>query len=147
MINLLQTLKSNYCGSTEYRQLLALLMCKRKRKQTQNVVFQLLGSKGLSMIVKTMNLAPSAEFRKLAAIVLCKLVHENTILQERFCERLGFDLIYSSDGIARVCLNKIPQKFVTLLKKQSRSLPVILDQINKIQHPTKDPPTFYWVFP
>ena len=104
-----------------------LLSCKRKRKLTQSIVLELLGTEGLSKIVKIMNGSLSAELRKLAAIFLCKLVHENTCVQERFCERLGFDLIYSSDGIARVILNNIPKKFVNLLRKQGRSLQVILD--------------------
>ena len=68
------------------------------------------------------------QLRKLAAIFLCKLTHENLQAQESICEALDFDLVYSSDGVARVCLNKIPQNLQNLLrKKEGQSLKVILD--------------------
>ena len=55
--------------------------------------------------------------------------------------------MYSSDGVARACLNKIPQKFTKVLAKQGgKSLKVILDQVSKIEYkPVQD--NFYWVFP
>ena len=73
------------------------------------------------------------------------MVHENVQVQESFCDHLGFDIVYSeNDSVARVNLNKIPQKFINLLRKQGKSLKVILDQINKISCPAKQ---YYWVFP
>ena len=62
-------------------------------------------------------------------------------------------MIYSSDGVARVCLNKIPQKFTKVLTKQGKSLKVILDQVSRIEYKPEEKASqarqhdFYWVFP
>lgn len=56
----------------------------------------------------------------------------------------GFDPVFDDDGVARVCLNRIPQKFKDLLSRQGHHLSVIVDQVRKIKH---DPKVSFWSFP
>ena len=78
------------------------------------------------------NLVTEPENRKVAALLLCKLVHDNSTVAETLCSLSGSDLIYDSDGIARVSLNKIPRKLTNLLRNQGHNLKLVLNQISKI---------------
>ena len=134
-----------------YRRILMLLVCKRGGKATQAMLLSLLKEDGVKQVIQIMNSGDEVQLRKMAAMLLIKLLDKNPKVQERISEQLGFDLVYASDGVARVCLNKIPQKFVKMLRSKGTSLKVILEQINKIEYnATKKTQSWtesYWFFP
>ena len=80
------------------------------------MLWSLLKEGGVQQVIRMMNSAEEVQLRKMAAMMLIKMLDRNPKVQESISEQLGFDLVYASDGVARVCLNKIPQKFVKLLR-------------------------------
>ena len=111
-----------------------ILLCKRKRKRTQELVLKLLEKQGIQKLRallqgdSNINTADprAVKVRKLAAIIIFRLAYLNQSVQDSICATLGSEPVFSEvDNIARICISGFPNKFKSLLQKDPQQLKVI----------------------